>query len=287
MDEEAIDNSPNIGSEAKIDLFATTTPMQPSLIDEVAAFVFPVHSQHALSSARLILVALYGPLENGHIKGGRLLKRYLNPREIDIMCDQIENEDIVSIYASSLHGNSTSHAEQLDIIRQATLPFKTQKGKAKFPQLTREDFQRMFASSMDFTSFQRAALEYRAQRVSNSRRGEDIHAAPSNKRQLNTIAALNASTLRAGVHKQVSKLPSMKKLYTIMDVSQPQSNESLTSNIKVVRQSERDLLLDARPDILSREIGWSNTCYVKESGHGSFVDGRGSRDSPTRKFTIY
>jgi len=115
-------------------------------LEEILEFVFPNTLQHPMSAARLVIYGMYGPLENGTLRSGRLGRHVLSNWEIDSMCGQIDREDILNIY---LHKNQTfytlSRSEQDALINQADTAFKCGKGHAMLPQPTKDEVVNLFS----------------------------------------------------------------------------------------------------------------------------------------------
>ena len=143
-------------------------------IDTLMTFIFDPSLQWPLAAGRLFAFALYGPLnENGMLCTGPGGKHVVATWELDIMCMQIEKEDILQIY---LHRGSDmsllSSKEQEAIIAQADAHLKRAKGKAMLPRMTPpdvegiiEDLARFPDGTVSFHEAQLEILKYRAERV--------------------------------------------------------------------------------------------------------------------------
>jgi hypothetical protein len=115
-------------------------------LSDLIDFIFPSNLQHPLTTARLYIFALYGPLDSsGHIRTGRKGSHVLMEYELDEMCQQMEREDLVQIYLHKPNDmGMLSTEEQEAIINQADNHLKKAKGKAMLPQLTKEDIIELF-----------------------------------------------------------------------------------------------------------------------------------------------
>ena len=70
-----------------------------NLDDLVENFLFPKQYQHPLSSARMIIFGMHGPLdEEGRLRAGYRGNRVVLDYELEAMCDQVERDDVTSIY---------------------------------------------------------------------------------------------------------------------------------------------------------------------------------------------
>ena len=269
------------------------TSLGTSRISEIESFLFPSAEQHPLSTDRLILIGLYGPLIDGNLKGGKSMARNLNPREIQIMCKQIEEEDIIQIYVP--HGSSNlTNAERLFILNQANFEAKVPKGKALLPQMTRADFRKLIHKKADFESdqisfhdLQQVILKYRQWRIKKLRRKEPIISIPD-KVPVHANLLESLSELEAQLRNMNFPIlsPEGRHVYSILDPSRSSSNESVAANLTLVRQSERDRKLFASKDRLARESGWDDTGSMTGTGLPSMV-GDLSLKSTRRKYTLY
>jgi hypothetical protein len=143
-------------------------------IDTLMTFIFDPSLQWPLAAGRLFAFALYGPLnENGMLCTGPGGKHVVATWELDIMCMQIEKEDILQIY---LHRGSDmsllSSKEQEAIIAQADAHLKRAKGKAMLPRMTPpdvmgllEDIPRFPDGTISFHEAQVEIMKYRAERI--------------------------------------------------------------------------------------------------------------------------
>lgn len=143
-------------------------------IDTLMTFIFDPSLQWPLAAGRLFAFALYGPLNiDGMLCTGPGGKHIVATWELDIMCMQIEKEDILQIY---LHRGSDmsllSSKEQEDIIAQADAHLKRAKGKAMLPRMTPpdvlgilEDLTRFPDGTVSFHEAQLEILKYRAERI--------------------------------------------------------------------------------------------------------------------------
>ena len=107
-------------------------------ITDLFSFVFPPNVQHPLAAGRLYCYSLYGPADDKNkLRSGFKRSHVLMEYELETMCLQFEKEDTISIFTTRFE--ELSNAEQSIIICQSDLRFKTSKGRAVFPSLTRDD----------------------------------------------------------------------------------------------------------------------------------------------------
>jgi hypothetical protein len=93
--------------------------------EAVMEFAFPPGQLHPKSSGRLIVLATYGPLdEAGHLRGGFHRSRALTDSEIKCMIEQVEEEDLLSVFAKGPPLGPDERLAVLTQIREAkwTLP---------------------------------------------------------------------------------------------------------------------------------------------------------------------
>ncbi len=68
-------------------------------LDALIRFLFPPNLQHPLVAGRLIVYGLYGPLDDQMgLRTGPLKRNQVSDWQLDLMCEQVEREDILSIY---------------------------------------------------------------------------------------------------------------------------------------------------------------------------------------------
>lgn len=68
-------------------------------IDDLVRFLFPINLQHALVAGRLIVYGMYGPLdEHLQLRTGPQKRNVVSSWQLDLMCIQVEREDILNIY---------------------------------------------------------------------------------------------------------------------------------------------------------------------------------------------
>jgi hypothetical protein len=107
-------------------------------IDDLISFVFPRNVQHPLTACRLYCYALYGPADDDNkLRSGYKRSHILMEYELETMCLQLDKEDTISIFTSRFE--DLSNAEQSIIMCQSDLKFRTSRGKAVFPSLTKDD----------------------------------------------------------------------------------------------------------------------------------------------------
>ena len=279
--------------ETSKDMTKTKISVGSCRVSEIEEFLFPPYEQHPLSTDRLILVGLYGPLVDGHLRGGRSMMRHLTPREIEIMCKQVEQEDILQIYVPNGSSGLTNTERQF-ILNQASLDHKTPKGKAHLPQMTRSDFHKLIHKKADFESdeisfheLQKIILKYRQWRIKKLRHNEPIKSIPDKISENETLlATLNHLESEIQKLKPPQEINENTTLHGILDPSRPASNVSLRANLMLLRRSERDRKLDAAKDRLMKETSWDSTSNLKGTGLPSMV-GDLSLKSTRRKYTLY
>lgn len=145
----------------------------------VENFCFPAQYQHPLAASRLIIFGENGPLDdNGKLRTGYKGNRVVLDYEVEAMCDQIEADDVTSIY---LHRQRDlgllSSAQQLSIITQADAHLKRAKGRALLPRLTKEDVYAIFDDlprdefgCLSFHDMQKKIAAWRAFRIKDYKR---------------------------------------------------------------------------------------------------------------------
>ena len=292
--EDGIETSAvDMNAEEILESVSPTLKLNPGIsrISEIESFLFPSAEQHPLSTDRLILIGLYGPLIDGNLKGGKLMTRDLNPREIQIMCKQVEEEDIVKIYLPKGSSDLTNAQRQF-ILNQADLDAKIPKGKALLPQMTRADFRRLIGKKANFDldqisfhDLQQIILKYRQWRIKKLRRKEPIISIPDEVPE-NTHLVGKLSDLESQLRSMKTAIiyPESRNIHSILDPSRSNPNESVTANLKLIRQSDPKLI--ASKDRLMRESGWDGTCSLTGTGLPSLV-GDLSMKSTRRKYTLY
>jgi hypothetical protein len=109
-------------------------------------FFFPRQYQHPLAAARMIIFGENGPLdEKGLLRTGFKGNRVVLDYELEAMCDQVEKDDVTSIYLHRQRDlGMLSSAQQLSIITQADAHLKRAKGRALLPRLTKEELYSIF-----------------------------------------------------------------------------------------------------------------------------------------------
>ena len=86
-------------------------------IDDLIKFLFPVNLQHSLVAGRLIVYGLYGPLdEHLQLRTGPQKRNVVSDWQLDLMCVQVEREDILGIY---MH-------KKTDVVRSHYVPLNLQ-----------------------------------------------------------------------------------------------------------------------------------------------------------------
>jgi len=156
----ALSTSAGAAASAKFD----RPPAKSYLVDmdSLYDFCFPHGQQFPMSTGRLILYAMYGPLAGGSLMtGSRAGSRALTDSEILTMIKEIEQDDILAVYtAGSVMGNV---AEVLTDVRAAS---------RGLPRLSRnqvvtmlEDLPRDSRGRCSFHDIQKRVLGARLQRI--------------------------------------------------------------------------------------------------------------------------
>ena len=149
------------------------------LKDLVENFCFPAQYQHPLAASRLIIFGENGPLdENGRLRTGYKGNRVVLDYELEAMCDQIEADDVTSIYLHRQRDlGMLSSAQQLSIITQADAHLKRAKGRALLPRLTKEEVYAIFDDlprdefgMLSFHDMQKKIMSWRAFRIKDYKR---------------------------------------------------------------------------------------------------------------------
>lgn len=130
-------------------------------IDELLTFLFPEAEQHSRSVGRLITVALYGPLRDGKLYGGRACARALTPRELDAEIDTIERDDVLAVFSG---GGVLGDID--DVLRTARAY-----GDVELPRMSKAQVVALLDAARDddgsirFHDLQKLVLDLRAARV--------------------------------------------------------------------------------------------------------------------------
>ncbi|CAK4068066.1 unnamed protein product [Aphanomyces euteiches] len=104
-------------------------------LDALMQFLFPPNVQHANSTGRLFVFALYGPLDSkSRLRSGEKGLHVVTDGELDTMCLSMEREDILSVYGMI----GLSRAEEEQVLGQADQNMKD------VPRYTRADIQQLF-----------------------------------------------------------------------------------------------------------------------------------------------
>ena len=107
-------------------------------IDDLISFVFPPNVQHPLAAGRLYCYSLYGPADDSNkLRSGFKRSHIVMEHELAMMCYQLDKEDTISIFTSRFE--ELSNSEQSMIKCQSDLRFKTSRGLAVFPSLTKDE----------------------------------------------------------------------------------------------------------------------------------------------------
>ena len=280
------------------------------LLRDLLLFVFPSTLQNPLSTARLILLALYGPLHDGNLMGGKGGLRVVTDMELNEMCLQIEKEDVLAVFVKQ--SSNLSETEQQFILQQADFQaFKLPKGAARLPQLTEYDVELLFRHKIfadeygneciHFHDVQKIASDYRSKRILKLKKKENLKTSSRPLPPLqDTTLTLSQSFKHSSENNKIRVLQKNNKLYSLLDVvpagACPPSNESLSANLKLLRSNARDDILSFQTTdfggIRRKEESWNETCFIKQSGHGSLAGNcavyAGQRNSNKgRKYTIY
>lgn len=143
-------------------------------LEGVLRFVFPPSKRHPMSTGRLFAYGLYGPLNaKGELRAGVKGKHVVNEWELDVMCGQLEREDILNIYV--FQGRPLAmlnKAQQDELISEADCRIKASTGRCLMPQLNRDDVIAIFAGLtrnseglIRFHDVQDAIVQYRDARI--------------------------------------------------------------------------------------------------------------------------
>ena len=168
IDTSKLDTAPNTESRFRIDL--------KDLVDN---FCFPSQYQHPLAASRLIIFGNNGPLDdNGQLRTGYKGNRIVLDYELEAMCDQIEADDVTSIYLHRQRDlGMLSSAQQLSIITQADAHLKNAKGRALLPRLTKQDIYAIFEDlprdefgTLSFHDMQKKIVAWREFRIKDYKR---------------------------------------------------------------------------------------------------------------------
>lgn len=125
-------------------------------IESILNFLFPSNLQHPLAYSRLIILALYGPLNSSDncLYGGYKKSHKLTENEIERMCLEIEREDILAIYTEKrVDVWNLSKIEQDLMMNQADTRFKIEKGKLLLKKITKEEVIELLNVSFIFFHF--------------------------------------------------------------------------------------------------------------------------------------
>jgi saccharopepsin len=132
-------------------------------LEQLLKFLFPPKVQHPLSTGRLFVFALYGPLDrDSKLRAGYMNQHVVTSHELDTMANTISREDILSVYA----GQGLAPEEEEEILAQAD-------GAMKFiPQYVTDDVERILKlvprdedGLMSFHDMQGAISKARAKHV--------------------------------------------------------------------------------------------------------------------------
>lgn len=283
-------------------------------LDVLLEFIFPGHLQHPLSTSRLIIYSLYGPLDNNQqIHSGPQGRHILSTWELDSLCVGIEKEDIIKVYLHNADEMGIlSSEEQEAILSQADAHLKRAPGKALLPQISKEEVIDLFknlprndANHLSFHDIQHAVHEYRRNRINNYKKvfprltkiGPVIKANPKiqNDKLHQTVTTRVAPTVMFQRNKgasnpdivvQTSKYLN-KHSYKICELNEANS-PSITTNVRLLREVEPkcpspyvdDENNPTRPD-------WNGTVLLKGTGMGSMVNAIPSKTTWKRNTTIY
>mmetsp|Transcript_45804 Transcript_45804/g.118372 ORF Transcript_45804/g.118372 Transcript_45804/m.118372 type:complete len:163 (-) Transcript_45804:770-1258(-) len=89
--------------------------------EELLNFLFPPSKQYSRATARLYLLADYGPLVDGALRGGYQRSHVLSDQELEEMIRQSEREDILRIYMGD---KVLRPDEQEDVLSKVPLKLK-------------------------------------------------------------------------------------------------------------------------------------------------------------------
>lgn len=267
-------------------------------MEQLQKFLFPPRVQHPLSTGRLFIFALYGPLDRDSLlRAGHMGKHIVTARELDTMSATLAREDILSVYA----GQGLAPEEEEEILAQAD-------GAMKFiPQYTTEDIERILKlvprdedGLMSFHDMQMAISKARAKHV---RRLKDAMLAltKSKNKQAQTAPVEEKDRLAEQVKKagkkpaaKVSRLVAPPTMFEAdMGVSETENavviskmlakhsfkicqvetgnNPQLTQNVRLLKDDYR---------YKEGQEVWDNNCCLKGKQRGTFVK---SKNAPGHK----
>lgn len=288
-------------------------------VEDLIAFIFPSNLQHPLAAARLIAFAMYGPLQEGTLRSGRQGVHVLAEYELEVMCLQIEKEDILQIYLHRPRDMGLlSSAEQEAIINQADAHLKREKGKAMLPRIGKEDVRDLLKhlprDAEGRVSFHEAQKVVEAWRRDRVKRYKLVYpnlvkapeaAAPASTLQ-GTVTRNMAGTKPVKSHAltvsssvaPVTMFQKMKGLtnadlieqttqrigkhgFKISNIDHP--CEAMASNVRLLR----DIPPRFEDNPFPKRQDWNDTSNMGKVGLGSMVQGTGGSSTWRRKYTSY
>lgn len=105
-------------------------------LDHLYELVFPPGMQHPRSTGRLIVFGMYGPFnDQGKLCAGWKGQHVITDRELKSMIDEIEKEDLLSIFVKE---KGMTEEKQMEILVDA------KKGKPPLPNMSREQVEALF-----------------------------------------------------------------------------------------------------------------------------------------------
>jgi hypothetical protein len=283
-------------------------------LDDVLSFIFPSHIQHHLAAGRLYAYGSYGPLDDeNNLRSGFKRSHILKEYELNNMCLQSDKEEVISVFAKKFE--ELSNAEQSMIVGQADARFKTAKGKAMMPALSKDDVKEIFTDvlrnddgTMSFHDMQEAINIFRQTRIINFKLmypplGKVPSAPTISSSTRNNSAETISKIKRRDVENVVpaSMFKKMEGLSNAEIIEQTAKNlnkhafkiscigegdlTSSTSNIKLLR--------DIPPCLKSNVVkkgklikDWDETSNLKKVGMGSMVMATPSSTTWLRKHTL-
>ena len=285
-------------------------------LEKLLTFIFPSELQHPLAASRLVVYALYGPLdEDNNLRTGIKRRHVVSVWEMDEMCADVEREDIISIYTQKQGDMSMlTIQDQEQIISQADSKFKLAKGRAMLPALSKEEIRGMLHflprenGLLCFHDIQEAVNKYRSNRIKNNKLvfpklGEGIPKVSSNTKSLKSSHSLivSSKTKTKNVFVPESIAPNTMFLkdkgqtnadiiyttnrylshhaYKLTDIDKKESGSSIVQNVRMLRE--------VAPVIPNHYEGtrseWNSTAVLKGTQLGSLVNAAASSSTWKRK----
>jgi len=261
-------------------------------MEQLLKFLFPPSVQHPLSTGRLFVFALYGPLDrDSKLRAGHMGNHIVTARELDTMSDTLAREDILSVYA----GAGLAPEEEEEILAQAD-------GAMKFiPQYTVPEIERLLKlvprdedGLMSFHDMQGAVSKARAKHVKRLKaamialtKSKNKHAQTAPVEEKDRLADQVGKAGKKPIAK-VSKLVAPPTMFEAdLGVSETENavvisralakhsfkicqvetgnNPALTQNVRLLRD---DFKYKGEQEV------WDNNCCLKGKNRGTHVKNR-------------